>query len=90
MPHRPSAKKRLRQDEERTLRNKAVKSRLKTETAKFEMAVERGDTAEADQQLSAVTKLLQKASVKGVISENTAARRQSRLQRKLSAAKGQS
>jgi len=83
MPHRPSARKTTKQDAKRHLRNKAVKSRLKTETRKFERAVERGDAAQASGQLSLVTRLLQKAAAKGVLPDNTAARRQQRLQKDL-------
>ena len=83
MPHRPSARKTLKQDAQRRLRNRAVKSRLKTETRKFERAVERGDAAQASGQLSLVTKLLQKAAAKGVLRDNTAARTQQRLQKHL-------
>ncbi|MFP4176857.1 MAG: 30S ribosomal protein S20 [Candidatus Brocadiia bacterium] len=83
MPQRPSAKKSLKQNEERRKRNKSVKSRLNTETRKFERAVERGDVEEASEQLDLVTRLLHRAAGKGIMHKNTAARRQSRLQRML-------
>ena len=85
MPQRPSAKKTLKQDAKRCLRNKAVTSRLKTETRKFERAVERGDAAQASGQLNLVTKLLQQAAARGVLHENTVARRQHSLQKDLNA-----
>ncbi len=80
MPHTESAKKRVRQNVERHLRNKVVKSRLRTETRKFERAVERGDLDATRAQLNVLTKLLHRACAKGVIHANAAARRQSRLQ----------
>ena len=83
MTQRASAKKALRQSKKRRLLNKSVKSRLISETRKFERAVERGDSQEAQGQLSILTKLLQQAASKGVIHANTAARRQARLQHQL-------
>lgn len=85
MPHRASARKALRQNKNRRLRNRSVKSRLKTETGKFERTVERGDAGEAGSQLTLVTRLLHKAAAKGVLHDNTAARRQQRLQKQLNA-----
>jgi len=83
MPHRASAKKRLRQNEKRRLRNRAVKSRLRTETRKFERALERGDVEEARAQLNLITKLLHRAGARGILHPNTASRRQSKLQQRL-------
>ena len=83
MPNRPTAEKSLRQNKKRNKRNKRVKSQLRTEINTFERAIERGDAEEASQQLDLVTKLLHKACKKGVLHENTAARRQSRLQKEL-------
>ena len=86
MPHRQCARKALRQNATRRLRNKGVKSRLGTETRKFLRAVERGNVQEAKGQLSLLTKLLQKASAKGIMHANTVARRQARLQKSFSQA----
>lgn len=71
MPNLPSAKKRLRQDEKKRLRNKAVKTRIKTETKK---AAEGGD-------LKSAFSAIDRAASKGVIHPNAAARRKSRLAR---------
>ena len=84
MPHSASAKKALRQSKTRRLLNKSVKSRLTTETRKFERAVDRGNLQEAQGQLNLLTKLLQQAASNEVIHANTAARRQARLQHQLS------
>ena len=83
MPQRPAAKKSVKQNEKRRKRNSAVKSELGTEVRKFERALEREDVEEAQEKLDLVTKLLHQAAKKGVIHENTAARRQSRLQKSL-------
>lgn len=90
MPQRASAKKRERQNEKRRLKNRAAKSRLRTESKKFLLAVERGDAAQAGQQMSTVTKLLHQAAAKGLIHKNKAARTQTKLQEKLDSVKGAS
>lgn len=81
MPQRPAAKKSLRQDRKRTLRNKGIKSRLTTETTKFERALERKDFKAAGKQMNLLTKLYHKAAVKGVLHKNKAAREQAKLQK---------
>ena len=83
MPHRASAKKAMRKNEKRRGRNRSVKSRLTTETRKFERALERGDAGEAATHLNLLSKLLHKASAKGVLHANTASRRLARLQKHL-------
>lgn len=83
MSQRASAAKSERQSKKRYQRNKSTNSRLSTETKKFKRAVERGDTEEAKGLLDRVTKLLHKAVSKGILHENTAGRRQARLQKML-------
>lgn len=69
--------KRNRQNETRRVRNKAVRSELKTREKAVMTAAEAGeDTTEA---LQAVQKRLDMAAQKGVIHKNEAARRKSRL-----------
>lgn len=72
MPNLPSAKKRLRQAEKRELRNRVVKTRMKTETKK----------ALAGEPNLAVS-MIDRAAAKGVIHKNAAARRKSRLAKRL-------
>jgi len=83
MPQRECAKKALRQSVRRKLCNKSVKSKLGTETTKFERALERGDAQAAATQLTVVTKLLHQAAAKGIMHPKTASRRQARLQQGL-------
>lgn len=83
MPNRPAAIKTLRRDAKRALRNKALKSRLRTEQNKFARMVERGDVTGAEQQLCLLTKLYQRAAGKNVVHLNHAARKQAQLQRAL-------
>ncbi len=74
-----SAKKRIKVIETKTLRNKMVKSKLKTLIKKLEAAVAAGDKAEATEQLKVCTSELNKAAAKGILHKNTAARKISRL-----------
>ncbi|NLW51197.1 MAG: 30S ribosomal protein S20 [Candidatus Brocadiaceae bacterium] len=81
MPHRASAKKRLRQDQKRRFRNKSVKSRLRTEENKLNRMVERGDVEAAAVQSRLLTKLLQQAAAGGVVHANRVARKQGQIDR---------
>ena len=74
-----SAKKRIKVIETKTLRNKMVKSKLKTLIKKFEAAVASGDKAKANEELKVVTSELSKAVSKGILHKNTASRKISRL-----------
>jgi small subunit ribosomal protein S20 len=78
-----SAIKRIRVTERRTLRNKMVKSAVKTAIKKFEAAVNSGNYDEAKALLSHVSHVIDKAAAKGVIHKNAAARKKSRLAIKL-------
>ena len=74
-----SAKKRIKVIETKTLRNKMVKSKLKTLIKKLEAAIAAGDKALATEQLKVCTSELSKAAAKGILHKNTAARKISRL-----------
>lgn len=89
MPHRPSAVKSLRQDKKRRLRNKIVKSRLRTEENKLNRYLERGETEAAARQAQLLTKLLQKAAAKHVLHANKAARKQAQFDRRIQAVRAQ-
>lgn len=77
--------KRNRQNEAARLRNKAVKSRLKTELKKFQTAVEAGEREGAEQAFQTATRELDKAATKGIIHRNNAANKKSRMAKKLAA-----
>ena len=66
MPHHKSAKKELRQSEKRRLRNKAFKSRVKTEIKKFLNYLQEGDLGKAEEQLRLVQSLFHKGVSKGI------------------------
>lgn len=74
-----SAKKRIKVIETKTLRNKMIKSKLKTLIKKLEAAVEADDKKEAAEQLKVCTSELSKAAAKGILHKNTASRKISRL-----------
>ena len=79
-----SQKKRILTNEKARLRNKAVKSGLRTQVRKFNEALEAGDTAKAQELAKVATRALDKAVSKGVIHENQAANRKSSIAKKLS------
>lgn len=78
-----SAKKRIRVIERKTLRNKMIKSALKTQIKKFETAVANKNVEEAKEQLRLTYKALDMAASKKVIHKNVARRKKSRLTAKL-------
>lgn len=76
-----SALKRVRQSEKNRLRNKAVRTAIKTVTKKLEAAVSSKDKEGIKGLLIEAESLISKAATKGVIHRNTASRRISRLAR---------
>ncbi len=78
-----SALKRARQSERRRQRNASLKSALKTHSKKVLQAVEAKNPEEARSALLGAIPAIQKASGKKVIHKRTAARRISRLTRKV-------
>ncbi len=85
MANTRSAKKRIKQSENARLRNRARKRVVKTEVRKLLGAVAAGDVHTAREQFAAVTKKLDQTAAKGTIHRNAAARRKSRLAKKLNA-----
>ena len=71
--------KRIRTNEKRRLRNKAVKSELKTYVRRTREAIAEGDKEKATEALRAASRKLDKAVSKGVIHKNQAANRKSKL-----------
>ena len=74
-----SQKKRIITNEKRRMRNRAVKSELKTATRRVKAAVPAGDGAAAYAAACAACRLMDKAASKGVIHKNQAANRKSGL-----------
>ncbi len=71
--------KRNKQNEKARLRNKAVKSELKTSVRKFREAAEAGNAEAAEAAMQAASIKLDKAASKGVIHKNQAANRKSAI-----------
>ena len=75
--------KRNRQNEKRRLRNKSVKSALKTAIRKFHEAVQAGDPTSAETLLRDASRKLDKAVSKGIIHKNQAANRKSAIAKRV-------
>jgi small subunit ribosomal protein S20 len=73
--------KRNRQNETRRVRNKSVRTSLKTDAKRVREAAFDGDQDSAQEALRQATRELDKAASKGVLHKRTAARRKSRLAR---------
>ena len=86
----PSAVKRNRQNKTRNERNTMLRSALRTTIRRVTSAVSRNDVPAAQAELPVAVRALGKASTKGIIHRNQAARRISRLTRKVAALGGQS
>jgi small subunit ribosomal protein S20 len=75
-----SAEKRHRRSEERRLRNKSVKSSVRTSVKNFVTLAQKKDP-DTDTALKDMIKKIDTAAGKGIISKNAAARKKSRMQR---------
>jgi small subunit ribosomal protein S20 len=71
--------KRIKTNEKARLRNKSVKSSLKTAVRKFREAADSGDVAAATTAMQTASRQLDKAASKGVIHANQAANRKSAM-----------
>ena len=87
MAHSLSAKKRVRQNQKARAINRARKSQVKTQVKQFEEVLAKGDVETASEQLRLVTKKLDKAASTSTMHKRTAARKKSRLAKKLNALK---
>jgi small subunit ribosomal protein S20 len=86
MANNASARKRIRQTEKRTARNKARKSRVRSFLRKVEEAVKSGDKAAAQEAFRAAQPEMQRAAPTGVLHANTVARKLSRLSARVKSA----
>ncbi len=83
MASHKSAMKKHRRDERRRLRNRAHRSRLKTQVKRLRRALDAGDADSARQMLPATVALADQIAKLGVVHPNAAARIKSRLARAL-------
>lgn len=85
MANTPQAKKRIRRNAARAEVNGARVSRIRTFVKKVESALESGDKSAAESALQAMQPELARGVAKGVVHKNTAARKFSRLTKRLTA-----
>lgn len=88
MPNIKSAAKRVEIIRMRTLRNVRIKSALRTTIRKFEGAMSTANLEEANLKLRTAVQALDKAVTKGILHKNAAARKKSRLTKRLNKLKG--
>ena len=81
MPNIKSAIKRVKVSEKKNLRNRMVKTAMKTQLKKFDTAVDAGKADAA--LLGAAQGAVDKAASKGVIHRNAANRKKSRMAKRL-------
>ena len=79
MPNSASAKKRLRQSQDRRLHNRTIRSSVRTSIRKVRAAIEEGDVEASTAAFQLATKKLDQAAAKNVLHANAAARTKSRL-----------
>ena len=84
MPNISSAKKRMRAEEKRRLRNNQAKSAVRTRVTRARNAIAASASApETEEAIQAAIRSLDMAVSRGVIHRNNAARRKSRLMARL-------
>ena len=85
MANTPQARKRIRRNERRTTVNKNRVSRVRTLIKKVELALTAGDKDAAAAAMTAMQPELARGVAKGVVHKNTAARKFSRLTKRIAA-----
>ena len=88
MPNTASAKKRLRQNDKLRVRNKAIKTNMRSTLRAVREAAKAGDAEAAQTQFRLACKKLDRAAAKNLIHKNAAARSKSRLSAVVKAAGG--
>ena len=85
MAHSNSAKKRVRQNAKRRLRNRRRKDAVRVTVRALDEAVQAGDAKTAAEQLTDAYRKLDKIAAKGTLHKRTAARKKSRLAKRVNA-----
>lgn len=85
MAHHQSAKKRIRRNARQTVVNGDRRGRVRTTLKKVELAIQAGDKTEAVAALRTAQPIIQKGVGGGVLHANTAARKLSRLSKRVKA-----
>ncbi|NLH41505.1 MAG: 30S ribosomal protein S20 [Planctomycetes bacterium] len=87
MAHSLSAKKRVRQNTKRRALNRSRKSQVKTQIKHLETTIDEGKVTEAQEQFRLLTKKLDKVASTSTMHKKTAARKKSRLAKRINALK---
>ncbi|MFC2024370.1 30S ribosomal protein S20 [Chloroflexota bacterium] len=87
MPQIKSAQKEVRATKKRRLRNQTIQSQCKSRITKAENLILSGELEPGQEAVASAISTLDKAAEKGIIHPNNAARRKSRLLKKLNEAK---
>ena len=90
MPKTKSAQKQVRVSQRKQTGNKAVRTRCKSTITKAEKLIFSGELEPAEKATLTAVSSLDKAAEKGIIHSNNAARRKSRLMKKLNEARASS
>ena len=88
MAHSLSAKKRVRQNVKRRAINRSRRSQVKTQIKHFEVALSSGDVEAASEQYRLMVRKLDKTAATSTMHKRTAARKKSRLAKRLNSLKG--
>jgi len=83
LAHTKSAKKRIRQNEKRQLRNKAIRTYYRNRIKECRSAIASGNLEEAEKSFKRAMSAVARAVSKGVLHKNTARRYISRLNQQL-------
>lgn len=83
MPNTRSAEKRVRVIAKRTLRNRMIRSRMKTAIRRYQTALAEGNLEAAAELYRKAASQIDRAAAKGVIHPNQASRRKARLAARL-------
>ena len=87
MAHSLQAKKRARQNTKKKVINRARKSQVKTQIKHLEVIMDKGDVEAASEQIRLISKKLDKTASTSTMHKKTAARKKSRLTKRLNALK---
>lgn len=83
MAHHKSAKKRIRQNEKKRIRNRHIRTTLRSALKRFEQTLEKKNVEELKALLDKTISIVDAAASKGVIHKNKAARHVSQMRRKI-------
>ena len=83
MAQHKSAKKRIRQNDKKRIRNRHIRTTLRSTLKRFEQTLEKQNAGELKALLDKTISIIDTAASKGVIHKNKAARHVSQIRRKI-------